>query len=291
MNNTIDYSRIIAGTMTWGDWGKQLSKREMENRIQSCLALNISTFDHADIYGDYTTEEQFGRAFSACGIDREDIQLISKCGIQLNAKSRNNTVKHYDYGSEYIIRSAERSLRSLQTEYLDMLLLHRPSPLMQPDEIAAAITLLKKEGKIRRFGVSNFNSAQIALIETMIPVESNQIEFSLTSNGAMDNGTLDDCMVNKRLAMSWSPLGNYFKENSMQSKRIKKAIKPLCKKYAATEDQLLLNWVLKHPAEVHPVVGTTDAVRLGLAMKALTIEMELEDWFKLLEASNGHAVA
>lgn len=291
MNETTNYSRIIAGTMTWGSWGKQLSEREMQQRMQSCLVHGISTFDHADIYGDYTTEEQFGRAFSTSDIKREEIQLISKCGIQLNVKGRSNSVKHYDYGTEYIIRSVERSLKSLKTEYLDMLLLHRPSPLMHPDEVAAAVIQLKNEGKIRHFGVSNFNTSQIKLIETLIPVECNQITFSLTANGANDNGTLDDCMINKRLAMCWSPLGSYFKEKSLQTKCLKKVMKQLCKKYAASEDQLLLSWVLKHPAKVYPVVGTTDATRLGLAMKSLAIEMELEDWFILLEASRGHEVA
>ncbi len=277
--------------MTWGDWGKQLSEAGMRQLLQYCLKLNISTFDHADIYGDYTNEEKFGTAFANSDIKRENIQLISKCGIQFDAKSRSNKVKHYDYGKDYIIWSAERSLKSLQTEYLDLLLLHRPSPLMHPEEIAAAIIQLKKQGKIRQFGVSNFNPSQVALIETVIPVEVNQVEFSLTTNDVMNEGTLDDCMINKRLAMSWSPLGTYFREDSQQTKRIKKVMKPLCEKYAATEDQVLLSWVLKHPVEVHPVLGTTTPERLALAAKALEIKMELEDWFILLEASKGHEVA
>lgn len=291
MTKTTNYSRIIAGTMTWGDWGKQLSEQQMEQLIHHCLEQDISTFDHADIYGGYTNEEQFGKAFATSDINREEIQLISKCGIQFDAKSRSNNVKHYAYGKDYIIWSAERSLKALGTEYLDMLLLHRPSPLMHPSEITEAITKLKKEGKIRQFGVSNFNPSQIALIETVMPIEGNQLEFSLTSNNVMDDGSLDDCMINKRLAMSWSPLGSYFKEDSLKTKRIKKVLKSLCNKYNATEDQLLLSWVLKHPAEVYPVVGTATPDRLEMAMKALEIEMELQDWFLLLEASNGYEVA
>ena len=277
--------------MTWGVWGKQLSKQQMVRLMEHCLELNISTFDHADIYGDYKNEEQFGAAFSSSHIKRENIQLISKCGIQLNGKSRNNIVAHYNYTKDYIVWSAERSLKSLRTEYLDILLLHRPSPLMHPEDIAEAITQLKKEGKIRQFGVSNFTSSQIALLETVLPVEGNQIEFSLTTNDVMNDGTLDDCRINHRFAMSWSPLGCYFKENSPQTKRVKQVLNNLCKKYTATEDQLLLSWVLKHPAAVYPVVGTTNFDRLGLAIKAVEIEMELEDWFVLLEASNGHQVA
>jgi len=277
--------------MTWGDWGKQLSEGKMQQLIQHCLEQHISTFDHADIYGGYTNEEQFGKAFLKSDIQREDIQLISKCGIQFNAKNRATKVKHYNYGTDYIIWSAERSLKALQTEYLDLLLLHRPSPLLHPDEIAEAITQLKTAGKIRQFGVSNFNPSQIALLETVLPVEGNQVEFSLTANSVMNDGALDDCMTNKRLAMSWSPLGSYFKENSLQTKRIKKVLKVLCEKHNATEDQVLLSWVLKHPAKVYPVVGTATSERLTLALKAIQIELELEDWFLLLEASNGHEVA
>lgn len=291
MNSTSKYSRIIAGTMTWGNWGKQLSTSEMIALMNRCLELEITTFDHADIYGDYTTEEQFGKAFTKSNIDREHIQFISKCGIQFDSKTRKNKVKHYDYNKQYIIWSAERSLKMLQTDYLDLLLLHRPSPLMQPDEIAEAILKLKKEGKIKQFGVSNFTPSQISLLETVIPVEGNQVEYSLTTNNVMYDGTLDDCITKKRLTMSWSPLGAYFREETEQTNRIKKVVRNLSKKYGATEDQLLLAWILKHPSKIHPVVGTTNPDRLGLSMKAIELNMELEDWFILLEASNGHEVA
>lgn len=291
MKDIENYSRIIAGTMTWGNWGKQLSQHQMEDVMQHCLGLGIHTFDHADIYGDYTNEEQFGSAFANSSIKREEIRLISKCGIQLKGESRGNKVAHYRYDKEYIIWSAERSLQMLQTDYLDLLLLHRPSPLMHPEEIAAAILQLKKEGKIRQFGVSNFTPSHIQLIETMVPVDGNQVEFSLTANNAVHDGSLDDCIINKRLAMSWSPLGSYFKDDSEQTERVRKVLKKLCDKYDATEDQLLLSWVLKHPAKVYPVVGTTTPERLSLAVKATKIEMELEDWFILLEAARGHQVA
>ena len=291
MKDITTYSRIIAGTMTWGNWGKQLSTNKMIALMNSCLELNITTFDHADIYGDYTNEAQFGNALQESSVLRENIQLISKCGIQFDAKARSNKVKHYNYGKNYIIWSAERSLQMLKTEYLDVLLVHRPSPLMQPSEIAEAIMHLKKQGKIRQFGVSNFTPSQIAVIETMVPVEGNQIEYSLTANEVMNNGVLDDFLINNRFAMSWSPLGTYFKEETKQTKRIRVVLKALCEKYNASEDQLLLSWVLKHPANIHPVVGTTTPERLALAMKAVEINLELEDWFLLLEASNGHEVA
>ena len=277
--------------MTWGKWGKQHSTIEMIELMNHCLENDITTFDHADIYGDYSNEGEFGKAFSESAIKRQDIQLISKCGIQYEVKDRANRVKHYDYGKEYIIWSVERSLKMLQTDYLDLLLLHRPSPLMDPIEIAEAIEKLKTAGKIKQFGVSNFTPSQIQLIEKHVTVDANQVEYSLSSNTVMDNGTLDDCIIHDRLAMSWSPLGDYFREDSKATKRIKNVLTDLTNKYKATEDQLLLAWILKHPANVHPVVGTTTPERLKLAMEAVGVEMELQDWFTLLEANEGHEVA
>lgn len=290
MQDKRPYSKIIAGTMTWGKWGKNFSHLEMAKLIHHCLDEGITTFDHADIYGGYSTEAAFGKAFEESGLNRGAIQLISKCGIQMVDDSRENVVKHYDYSKEYIIRSAEQSLKNLKTDYLDLFLLHRPSPLMHARPIFEAISKLKEEGKIKSFGVSNFNPSQIALLETGTPVEGNQVEFSLTANAAMYDGSLDDCVTKNRMAMSWSPLGSFFREDNAQTERIKKAMKPMLEKYNAKADQLLLAWILKHPAGVHPVVGTTSKERLRTSMEATQIELKLEDWFILLEASKGHEV-
>lgn len=290
MQKKDSYSKIIAGTMTWGSWGKQFSKAESAALINYCLENGISTFDHADIYGDYTNEAEFGQALIESNVPREKIQLISKCGIQFSAESRNNRVKHYDYSKDYIIWSVEQSLQNLKTDYLDMLLLHRPSPLMQPSEIAEAVNELQAAGKIKDFGVSNFSPSQIKLLEKEIEIDANQVEFSLTQNRAMNDGTLDDIVNNDRIAMSWSPLGAYFKEDSPAISRIGKYLEILCEKYTATEDQLLLAWIMKHPSKIKPVVGTTTEARLTMAAKAVQIEMELQDWFVLLEAANGNEV-
>ena len=284
------YSKVIAGTMTWGSWGKGFSKSSMIDVMTHCVENGITTFDHADIYGGYTTEEDFGNAFKEAGIDREKVQFISKCGIQLDAEARKNHVKHYNYDTEYIIWSAEQSLKKLNTEYLDMLLVHRPSPLMHPEAIAKAISKLKEQGKVKSFGVSNFFPSQIALIESVIPIEGNQVEFSLTENKLMYDGTLDDALANRRMAMSYSPLGSYFRKDDEVSKRIKKAMIPMLEKYEATEDQLLLAWVMRHPSNVFPVVGTATKSRLSAALEATKIEMDKTDWFILLEAANGYEV-
>ena len=284
------YSRLIAGTMTWGSWGKQLSKKDMETLMHHCIENHITTFDHADIYGAYTTEADFGKAFADSSINREDIQLISKCGIQYLCDKRPNKVKHYDYSKDYIICSVEDSLKNLQTEYLDLLLLHRPSPLMVAEDIAEAVTILKKEGKIKDFGVSNFTPSQMEMIGLRTDIDVNQIEFSLTQHTAMHDGTLDYLKTCGIKPMAWSPLGSVFKEDSEQTRRIHKQLGELMDKYNATEDQLLLAWIMKHPAGIHPVVGTTNKTRLTQAVEASKIDLELEDWFLILVASQGHKV-
>ena len=186
MNKT-SLSKIAAGTMNWGVWDKNLGVSEMAHMINICVENKITTFDHADIYGGYTTEAQFGKAFTESKVSRERIQLISKCGIQ-HTDGRPNTITHYHYTKEYIICSVENSLKKLQTDFLDVLLLHRPSPLMVADEIAEAVEKLKSEGKIIDFGLSNFTSFQTALISQKTEVNYNQIQFSATQPEAMLDG-------------------------------------------------------------------------------------------------------
>ena len=284
------YSRIIAGCMSWGKWGKQFSTQDIITQMHTTLESGITTFDHADIYGDYTTESDFGEAFSLSGIERESIQLISKCGIQYVGESRDNKIKHYNYSKEYIIWSVEKSLKDLQTDYLDLLLLHRPSPLMQVDEVAAAINQLKEEGKIIDFGVSNFTPSQTDLINEGAKITANQIEFSLTQHTAMHNGSLDHMTLNQITPMCWSPLGSVFREENESTQRIKETLKELTTKYNATEDQLLLAWILKHPSGIRPVIGTTNKDRILNAVKAVEVDLDLEDWFTLLVACQGHKV-
>lgn len=286
----LNYSKIIAGTMTWGSWGKELNTHEMADLISHCTQQGITTFDHADIYGDYSTEAEFGLAFKESKIKREQIQLITKCGIQYLSKKRTNKVKHYNYSKEYIIWSVENSLKNLQTEYVNMLLLHRPSPLMQVEEILEAITQLQSQGKIKEFGVSNFTPSQVDLITSEIPVSVNQIECSLTHTKPLFDGTLDQCIAKKITPMAWSPLGKVFKENIPQTERVLSQLEILEKQYNVSKDQLLLAWLLKHPSGIYPVIGTTNKERIKLASQTPKIELDLEDWFQLLVESQGHKV-
>lgn len=286
MNKT-SFSKIIAGTMTWGVWGKNCNTQQMVDLMNCCLENNITTFDHADIYGDYTTETAFGKAFAESKIDRSKVQMISKCGIQMESEERGNTIKHYDYSTSYIIWSVEKSLKKLQTDYLDLLLLHRPSPLMQADEIGKAIEILKNQGKILDFGVSNFTPLQTDLIETKTKINFNQIRFSITRFEAMLDGSLDHMQTHNIRPMSWSPLGSVFKKDDEQALRVKQMATNFSLKYDVPVDVILLAWILKHPSGILPVCGTADRSRIANLMKATTVEMELQDWFALWTASAG----
>ncbi len=285
------FSRIISGTMTWGQWGKNLSTNDMATRIEAIVGLGINSFDHADIYGGYTTEAEFGSAFLASGIPRESVQFISKCGIQYPSDARPLAVKHYDYSSDHIIQSVDNSLRHLQTDYLDLLLLHRPSPLLEPEEVTKTIQKLLNEGKILDFGVSNFDPAQMGLLQRELRISWNQIQCALTHPESMSNGLIDHCQSQGIGVMAWNPLGSYFKEPDRSKERLLPLLEELGLKYDSDADQLLLAWLLQHPAKIHPVVGTTEPDRLKKALEATAIQMDIQDWFRLYEASRGHRVA
>ena len=283
-------SPIIAGAMNWGVWDKNLKTKEMENLIHICFENKITTFDHADIYGSYTTEAQFGKALSNSKIKREQIQLISKCGIQMLAEKRNNTIKHYDYSKDYIIWSVENSLKNLKTDFLDVLLLHRPSPVMQADEIAEAVEKLKSEGKIIDFGVSNFTSSQTELIRQKTPISYNQIQFSATDYQPMLDGSLDYMQLHQIRPLSWNPLGSVFRQENMQTYRLRKLLATLVSKYEIGADTILLAWILKHPAHIIPIAGTVNVARIQALMKATELQLSQEDWFAIWTESMGNEV-
>jgi len=276
--------------MNWGIWDKNLSPKEMENMIQICIENKITTFDHADIYGSYSTESDFGKAFTASKIAREKMQLISKCGIQLISKNRPNKIKHYDYSKDYIIGSVENSLKNLQTDYLDVFLLHRPSPLMQSDEIAEAVTKLKSDGKIVAFGLSNFTTSQTELIRQKTEVSYNQVQFSATNFEPMLDGSFDYMQTHSIRPMSWNPLGTVFRTDNDQTRRLKKLLATLVSKYHLGADTILLSWILQHPAKVIPIAGTVNVARIQSLLKATELQLDKEDWFAIWTESMGHEV-
>lgn len=261
----------------------------MTNLIQHSVEQGMTTFDHADIYGDYSCEMLFGQAAANTTIARDQLQLVSKCGIKLiSAKKPAHTIKHYDTSREHIMASVENSLRALRTDYLDLLLIHRPDPLMDPHEVATVFESLRKQGKVRHFGVSNFSASQFDLLQRFcnFPLVTNQIELSLFKPQSFFDGTVDALVRANASPMAWSPLGGgkFFGDQTH-------ALHDLCRKYNATETQLLLAWLMKHPAGVFPVIGTTQSSRIGEAALAVNIRLDREDWFRMLKHSTGKDVA
>ena len=288
---SVELSPIIAGVMNWGVWDKNLNTNEFTHLINLFIENGITTFDHADIYGGYTTEASFGKALSESKIDRKKIQLITKCGIQYTTENRpNNWIKHYEYSKDYIIWSAENSLKNLQTDYLDVLLLHRPSPLMQSDEIAEAVSKLKADGKILSFGVSNFTSSQTELLRQKTEISFNQVQFSATHHEAMLDGSFDYMQIHNIKPMAWNPLGTVFRENTDQTFRLRQLLAKLVEKYHIGSDIILLAWIMQHPAGISPVAGTVNSGRIQQLMKAKSLVLDKQDWFAIWTESMGNKV-
>ena len=288
---SVELSPIIAGVMNWGVWDKNLNTNEFNHLINLFIENGITTFDHADIYGGYTTEASFGKALSESKIDRKKIQLITKCGIQYVSENRpNNSIKHYEYSKDYIIWSAENSLKNLQTDYLDVFLLHRPSPLMQADEIAEAVSKLKADGKILSFGVSNFTSSQTELLRQKTEISFNQVQFSATHHEAMLDGSFDYMQIHNIKPMAWNPLGTVFRENTDQTFRLRQLLAKLVEKYRIGSDIILLAWIMQHPAGISPVAGTVNSGRIQQLMKAKSLVLDKQDWFAIWTESMGNRV-
>lgn len=281
-------SHIIAGTMNWGAGGARLNTQGMATIIQAAMEAGITTFDHADIYGGYTTEADFGRGFEASGVARSSVQFVTKCGIRYPMDHAKHSVKHYDYSEEHIRRSLENSLAHLKTDYIDVYLLHRPSPLLGPEEAVGVLESLKREGKILSWGVSNFTRFQMEMMGKGL--EWNQLECSLTHADPMVNGTLDWHQTHAVRTMAWSPLGTFFKGESPERTRLAPVVERLTEKYACSASNVLLAWLRRHPAQIVPVVGTTRPERLLDMSECNRVHLETEDWFALLEASWGHKV-
>jgi len=283
----------IVGCMRWGVWGENFTTSQYEQIINQCLEIGLDIFDHADIYGHYTTEADFGNALKNNNSLRGQIKIITKCGINMLTPNRPQyTIKSYDTSAGHITKSVEQSLQNFHTDYIDTLLIHRPDILIDVEEVAATISALKKSGKIKTFGVSNFTTSQVALLHKYISVEHHQVEISVTNLNAFDNGVLDQCQLEKIEAQSWSPLGNgIFTENTEQHTRILKEADSLSKVYDCSVNQILLAFLYAHPSQIVPVIGTTKFERISEAKKAMEIELTREDFYKLWSASTGKEVA
>jgi predicted oxidoreductase len=290
------FSDIIFGAWRLADTPAECNPDAVGHKISAALDHGIDTFDHADIYGNYSCEELFGDAVSKQKISRDKYKLITKCGIKLVSEQRpEHGIKMYDTSSNHITRSVERSLKNLKTDFIDLLLIHRPDPLMNPDEVAETFHTLKKQGKVGQFGVSNFSTQQVSMLQSRlgIPLSANQIEFSLLHTLPLYNGQLDQCIELKMTPMAWSPLagGRLLTSNEPQASAVRSCLGQMAEKYgAANPETIAYAWLLKHPSRIKPVVGTGKAARLKAATEALNLKLEQEDWFQLLKAAVGHDV-
>lgn len=287
-------SSVIAGCMNWGQWGAKFSNQQYLSHIKKNLEAGVYTFDHADIYGHYTTEEEFGNALKLDPSLRSKMQIITKCGICMVTPHRPlHQIKSYNTSKTHILSSVEQSLSNFQTDYIDLLLIHRPDPLMDPYEIAEAFMVLKQSGKVKHVGVSNFTASQFAMLHHIYPLEVNQIELSIIHTRPFYDGVTDQCIEKKVTPQAWSPMGAgkiHLDAEDERSRRIISMANILGEKYNASFDQILIAWLLQHPSGIVPVLGTTKIERVQAAMEANSIEMTHEEWHMLLRASNGFDV-
>lgn len=279
--------------MRWGKWGANFTTKEYRIIIDECLHNGITSFDHADIYGDYTTEADFGEVLKDAPSLRRQMQLITKCGIQITTPNRPlHQIKSYNTSKEYIIASTEQSLKNFCTDYIDVMLIHRPDPLLNPEEVAEAITTLQQQGKILHFGVSNFLPHQVHLLQKSIPVQFNQLEVSIVHLFPFINGMLDHCLQHNIIPMAWAPLGGGILNDDAHPRyrSIAATASELAAKYLTGINQILIAFLLAHPSKIIPVLGTTKIERLLQVKEAANITLEREDWFKLYIASTGEDV-
>ncbi len=294
LSEEFEISRIIHGHWRLSDWN--LTNQKLLKLLLETIDLGITTFDHADIYGNYSCEKLFGNALSLKKEIRKDIQIITKCGIKLiSDKYPDRKIKHYDYSYDHIVSSVNNSLKNFNTDYIDLLLLHRPAPFFNPDEVAKAFSDLKKHGKVLHFGVSNFNPMQFEMLNSYLDnkLVTNQVEISPYCLEHFDNGNMDFFLKEQIKPLAWSPLGGGNIMNPVDEKgiRLKETLTNIADKLNINSiDKVAYSWLLNHPAQIIPIVGTGKIDRIKNAVEATAIEMPLELWYEIYTASLGDEV-
>lgn len=254
--------------------------------------------DHADIYGNYTCESLFGDALALTPNLREKIEIVTKCGIILpNDQIAKNTGHRYDQSYDHIIESVDKSLLNLKTDYIDTLLIHRPSPLMDPDEVTRAVMHLVEQGKIKAFGVSNFKCNQYELLNESLKKEMSHISVNQVEVSPYQLENIEDCTLNRMLqhdvkVMAWSPLagGKLFDQTDEKARRIMSVIQPLAEKYNVSVSTVIYSWLLRLPSKVMPIVGSSKIERVDEAVNATKLQLTDQEWFDIYVASRGEDI-
>jgi len=293
LSEEVSLSRLVHGVWRLSDWG--YSKTEIVKLVEQCLELGIDSFDHADIYGDYSCEEIFGDALKDEKALYDELKIVTKCGIKLLSEKRpDHYIKHYDTSAEHIIWSAENSLKVLHRDVLDVLLIHRPDPLIDMHGVAQAFTQLKEQGKVKEFGVSNFRASQFRALQAVLdfPLVTNQIEISVSALQEFDNGSIDLCQEKNLHPMAWSPLagGQLFGSATHNSITLKNVLHKVGDEYGASIDQVMYAWLLRHPVGILPIIGSGKIERIKAAAEAMKIKLTRQQWFEIWVASRGESV-
>ncbi|MGL5649190.1 MAG: aldo/keto reductase [Clostridium sp.] len=292
LTDNLSYSRIIQGFWRLSHWNQ--TPQETLDFMKECIDLGITTFDNADIY---LAESLQGEAMKLDKGIRNQIQIVTKCGIKPPIQSlfKGISTPHYNSTKKHIIESVDNSLKRLGVNYIDTMLIHRPDFLMDPQEVSEAFTEIKASGKVLEFGVSNFTPSQLDLLTSFYkePLVTNQIEISVLKTTGLTDGSLNKTLEKRISTMAWSPLagGRIFKDDCAQALRVRASLNDLKEKYNAESiDQIAYAWLLKHPAKIMPIVGSSKISRAKTAIKALDINLSHEDWYTILEASLGKSV-
>lgn len=287
-----ELSRIVAGMWRMTQWG--MTPEQRVAFIEQCVALGVTSFDHADIYGDYGVEGLFGQALRLQPSLRDRIELIGKCGIKLVSPQRpQHTLQHYDTSAAHIVASAEQSLRQLGTDRLDLLLIHRPDPLMEFDEVATAFSALRKAGKVLHFGVSNFSRHQFECLDKRIALATNQLEFSPMHTAPLFDETFDGLQDLGVAPMIWSPLagGRLFSGSEAQAEKLRLVIKGIADELGQPFASVVFAWIMQLPCRPLPLTGSGRIEAIAVAVAGTGFTLGRPDWFNILRAARSQEVA
>jgi len=295
-NSSVESSRLVYGCMRLSGDGSRSDLVKGRNAIRAALEAGYTQFDHADIYGGGTCESLFGEVLRESPSVRDRVIVTTKCGVRFAGDTLRDSPARYDLSAAHIRASVEGSLRRLGVERIDMLLLHRPDYLMSPGEIAEVFDELKASGKVAYFGVSNFTPSQVEALTsaTRQPLLVNQVEFNICNLEVLEDGTLDQCVRLGMTPQAWCPLGGVVYPawgNTLDpatEQRIRTELDRQCGEYGVGPAEIALAWILRHPAGIQPIVGSTTPSRIEAATRAL--DYSREDWYRLLEARNGRKV-
>lgn len=276
-------SEAIYGFWRWRDEGDATTSK-IEKTINLCLDLGVNTFDHADIYGDFTIEEHFGRIIQNKSFKRDDIVLFSKCGIR---KSADGLQTYYDTSRKHILESIENSLRKLKTDYLDIFLLHHSDLLADPEETAMALSEVVKSGKAKHIGITNFTVFQHLLLASYlrIPIVTNHIELNLMNTSAIEDGRIDLIRQKFSKPLAWAPLagGKILNDTDEKSVRLRNKLEEIGQKYNANIEQMAVAWLMK--LGTLPIIGSLNETRIRNAASASAIKMEQHEWYEIYEVA------